>query len=178
MEIFLIRHTQTAVPRGTCYGRSDVPLAATAASDIQATLANVPACDFVHSSTSSRCELLAQALALRDGIEPATSSALLELDFGDWEGSLWADIPRTHSDPWAEDPWEHSPPNGENERTMWLRVNRWFNEELQPRSGRHAVIAHGGSLRILRCLILGLSASERWEWQIASGEVVPLTLPG
>ena len=176
MEIFLIRHTQTAVIRGTCYGRSDVPLAATAEQDIATTLSNIPTCDFVHSSTSSRCELLGRALALRDGVPLVTSPALLELDFGDWEGRPWQDIPREHSDPWAADTWERSPPNGENERDMWQRVHHWFNADLQPRTGRHAVIAHGGSLRILRCLILGLSASERWEWQIASGEVVRLSM--
>lgn len=176
MEIFLIRHTQTAVARGTCYGRSDVQLAPTATKDIASTLSYIPTCDFVHSSTSTRCQLLARALASRDGIEPTSSPALLELDFGDWEGKAWKDISRAHSDPWAEDTWEHSPPNGENEREMWQRVNRWFNDELQPRTGRHAVIAHGGSLRVLRCLILGLSAAERWEWQIQSGEVVPLLL--
>lgn len=176
MEIYLIRHTQTAVPRGICYGRSDVELAETATADIAATLANIPTCDFVHSSPSSRCELLARALSERDGVPVALNSALLEVNFGDWEGVSWNDIPRVESDPWAEDTWERSPPNGENERQMWLRVNRWFNNELQPRSGRHAIVAHGGSLRILRCLILGLSAAERWEWQIRSGEVVPLRL--
>jgi alpha-ribazole phosphatase len=176
MEILLIRHTQTAVAAGVCYGQSDVPLASTAAADISATLANIPACDVVHSSPASRCEVLARALAARDRCPLKFAPALLELNFGDWERQSWGAIPREQSDLWAEDTWVCSPPNGENERDLWARVSRWFDEDLQGGGGRQAVVAHGGSLRILRCLILGLEPEQRWARQISFGEVLPLRM--
>jgi len=176
MEILLIRHTRPAIDAGICYGQADIPLAATAAADIAATLANIPPCDVVHSSPAVRCEILARALATRDRCPLKFAPALLELSFGDWERQSWDDIPREQSDLWAEDTWVCSPPNGEKESDLWLRVNRWFAEDFQPRTGRQAVIAHGGTLRILRCLILGLAPEQRWARQISFGEVLALRM--
>jgi alpha-ribazole phosphatase len=176
MEILLIRHTQPAVEAGICYGQSDIPLAATATADIAATLRNIPTCDVVHSSPATRCEVLARALTARDRCPLQLAPALLELNFGDWERQSWGAIPREQSDLWSEDTWVCSPPNGENERDMWARVSGWFEHDFQPRVGRQAIIAHGGSLRILRCLILGLTPEQRWAQQISFGEVVALRL--
>jgi alpha-ribazole phosphatase len=170
MELFLIRHTAPAVVTGVCYGRSDLPLAAGAERDIQAALASLPKCDLVYSSPAQRCVKLAAALAERDACELKLASELQELDFGAWEQLPWARIPREHSDPWAADTWNRAPPGGETEQALWNRVASWYRGMLSAPVSRCAVVAHGGPLRVLRCLALDLSVEERWSWNLGWGE--------
>ncbi|HTU62216.1 MAG TPA: histidine phosphatase family protein, partial [Polyangiales bacterium] len=129
MEFALIRHTRCEVAAGTCYGHLDVPLAPTAAADIESTLSRIPGVDLVFSSPSRRCHSLAQALAARDGCEMRLREELREIHFGSWEGRRWDDIPRNQSDVWAADPWNEAPPGGESESQLWQRVAR-VTEEL------------------------------------------------
>jgi alpha-ribazole phosphatase len=131
MEFALIRHTRCEVAAGTCYGHLDVPLASTAAADIELTLSRVPPVDLVFSSPSQRCHSLARAIATRDGCEMELREDLRELNFGRWEGVRWDDIPRALSDTWAADPWNNAPPNGESESQLWLRAARVTEELLQ-----------------------------------------------
>ena len=172
MELYLIRHTAPAEMAGICYGRSDVPLAATAEQDIQRTIAPLPTFDRVYSSPAQRCMQLAKALAERDAIDPIVDAALSELDFGEWERLPWSAIPREHSDPWAADTWHRAPPGGETEQALWSRVSTWYATAIPQPVSRCAVVAHGGSLRVLRCLILGLPLAQRWDWSLGWGEHV------
>jgi alpha-ribazole phosphatase len=177
VDIYLIRHTAPSTAPGTCYGQLDVPLGDRAAAEIDATLAQLPRVNAVWSSPSQRCARLAAAIAQRDQCVLEYASALKELDFGAWEGLPWSHVPREQSDPWAEDPWNRSPPGGETEQALWQRVSDWYSQSLAQRIGPHAVVAHGGSLRMLRCLVLRLQSRQRWSWSIACGEVVRLHNP-
>lgn len=170
MEFFLIRHTAPAVVPGVCYGHTDVPLAETAEQDIQAALAPLPRFDLVYSSPAQRCLRLATTLAQRDEAPLMVAPELLELHFGEWEHLPWAQIPREHSDPWAEDTWNRAPPGGETEHALWTRVASWYRTASWSQAARCAVVAHGGSLRVLRCLILNLPIEERWSWTLNWGE--------
>ena len=155
---------------GICYGRTDVPLAATAEQDIQHVLAGLPGFDRVYSSPAQRCSKLAEALAQRDGCALIRVPALSELDFGEWEQLPWSRIPREHSDPWAADTWHRSPPGGETEQALWSRVSAWYATAVSQPVARCAIVAHGGSLRVLRCLVLGLPVEQRWDWSLGWGE--------
>jgi alpha-ribazole phosphatase len=170
MEIFLVRHTTPALMPGVCYGRSDVPLADSAERDIEAALKPLPKFDVVYSSPAQRCARLATVLAQRDGCSLFLSPALQELDFGDWEQLPWSQVPREHSDPWAADTWNLAPPGGETEQALWNRVSTWYPTAVAEPVSRCAIVAHGGSLRVLRCLILGLGLEERWAWTLGWGE--------
>ena len=80
MELYLIRHTALDSTTGICYGRTDVPLAASAEQDIQRVLAVLPTFEHVYSSPAQRCTRLAEALALRDQCALTVDPALGELD--------------------------------------------------------------------------------------------------
>lgn len=198
MELILIRHTRCDVAEGTCYGRLDVPLAQTSAADIASTLAQTPSVGLIFSSPSSRCHKLALALAARDNCPIRLLPDLMELNFGEWEGRRWSDVPRELSDPWAEDPWHRAPPRGESESELWARVQRAAVElqntarpsncltspaanKQSPVSDaeaqtdatpRIAVVSHGGPLRLLRCLLTGAPVEERWSRSMELGKVV------
>ena len=170
MEFFLIRHTAPAVEKGVCYGQTDVPLAESAERDIDLSLAVLPKFDLVYSSPAQRCLRLATALARRDKCPLTLAPELQELHFGEWEKLPWETIPREHSDPWAADTWNRAPPGGETEQALWTRVASWYRTALSSPVSRCAVVAHGGSLRVLRCQILGLPVEDRWSWSLSWGE--------
>lgn len=170
MEFFLIRHTAPAVDKGVCYGQTDLPLAETAERDIDLALAPLPKFDLVYSSPAQRCLRLATALARRDKCPLTIAPELQELHFGEWEELPWTRIPREHSDPWAADTWNRAPPGGETEQALWTRVASWYRTASSSSVSRCAVVAHGGSLRVLRCLILGLPVEDRWSWSLSWGE--------
>jgi alpha-ribazole phosphatase len=176
MEFALIRHTRCDIAAGTCYGQLDIPLASTAAADIEQTLSRVPPVDLVFSSPSQRCQTLAQAIAHRDTCVVQTRPDLRELSFGAWEGVRWADILRASSDEWAMDTWHRAPPDGESESQLWHRVARATEEFLRLEGvNRIAVVSHGGPLRHLRCLLTGIPSSERWSWSCECGDVTRVT---
>ena len=175
MQIVLIRHTPTAAREGTCYGHLDLPLADDASASIAATLANVTRTDEVFSSPSQRCAVLARALAERDGSPLTLAPQIQELNFGAWEGLSWSEIPRALSDPWSEDAWNRAPPGGETEQALWQRVEAWRKAALAGKTGRVAIVAHAGSLRILRCQLLGFEPAHRWSWRIGYGETESIT---
>jgi alpha-ribazole phosphatase len=71
------------------------------------------------------------------------------MDFGDWEGQLWDDVPRDALDAWAADPWHFAAPGGESGAALVGRV-RAFWQALP--EGDHIVITHGGPLKVLVAL--------------------------
>lgn len=144
----LVRHTRPAVAEGTCYGRLDLDLAASAPADLCTALGGVPPVTRVYASPARRCRALAAALAARDGAPLVEDERLLEFDFGTWEGQPWAALERAAIDAWAADPWHYAPGGGETLAGVWARVEA-FRRDLAGAAGRTAIVAHHGPLRIL-----------------------------
>lgn len=121
MGLIFLRHPRVAAP-GLCYGRKDVPLAVGAEEAVARAVLRVPKARRLISSPSARCRVLAEGVAGALGLAAEIDPRLLELDFGAWEGRLWAEIPRTESDPWAQDPLRRAPPGGERFLDLQARV--------------------------------------------------------
>lgn len=92
---------------------------------------------------------------------------LVELDFGEWEGSTWEAVHREHGEAlsaWGED-WVHrAPPSGETFAAQVRRCEAWLDALLQEMSRSETndsqcaiVVTHGGSIRALACRLLGWS---------------------
>lgn len=160
MDLYLIRHTRTQAEPGLCYGRLDVPLAATRAEDCAAVAGRLPAVQALWSSPLARCRTLAEAIAARSGVAPVFDARLSELDFGEWEGRRWDAIDRGESDPWAIAYRDVAPPGGETYRDLCARVGAAL-EELNAAGGQCvAVVTHAGPIRaaLARCLQLAPEA--------------------
>ena len=161
--IWLVRHTAVRLPPGLCYGRLDVALAQTAAADIAAITAMLPAAPVI-TSPAQRCVALAAAITPDHRVD----ARLLELDFGTWEGLAWDDVPRAALDAWAADPWGFAPPGGESGLALLARVQAFWNDTpARPL----IIISHGGPLRLLRALAEG-RPPEILEKPPALGEVI------
>lgn len=71
MNIYLIRHTSVDVPKGLCYGQSDVPLRPTFEIEAAVTKAKIESIhfDMAYTSPLSRCTRLAQYCGFGDTIQ-------------------------------------------------------------------------------------------------------------
>ncbi|MDR2240993.1 MAG: alpha-ribazole phosphatase family protein [Zoogloeaceae bacterium] len=145
MELFLIRHPPPAVPEGTCYGRSDIGLAAPPAASAARLRGLLPDGIPVYTSPLMRCRSLAEALSPA----PVTDARLVEMDFGEWELQRWDDIERAAFDAWAADILDSAPPGGESAAAMLARALDFFDELRRGGAPAAAVVSHAGLLRVL-----------------------------
>lgn len=153
MILHLIRHPRPLVVPGICYGRLDVAgeNPAVVATRLRAELpAGLP----VFSSPLRRCRDLALCLDARAVFD----ERLREMDFGDWEGRSWDDIPRPELDAWAADVAGYAPPGGESPRQLQQRALAFVAGLTVPEA---VVVTHAGVIRVLVAHCRGLPP-ERW----------------
>lgn len=165
--MIFLRHPKTAAPAGLCYGRFEPPDGAEAHAAVAAALAATPPVAAVIASPARRCRALAEALSARDGAPLRLDARLLELDFGAWEGRLWAEIDRAESDAWCADPIRRAPPGGETFAALRARVGA----ALSDAPAEAALVCHAGPIRAARMLLTGAS------FETAFAEPVPYAAP-
>lgn len=158
MKLHLIRHPNPAVAPGTCYGRLDVDLdAGVAPAQIEGLLQRLPRVRAVVSSPTRRCEVLARAIADRDGLALRGEAGFAELDFGDWEGLRWDDVPRVALDHWAQDVWTRAAGGcGETYGALSERVLAALAHCAASGVDDLAVVTHAGPMRALLARFRGL----------------------
>jgi probable phosphoglycerate mutase len=109
-----------------------------------------------HSSPLRRAVETAQLLG---GAEPERHPALIEMDWGEWEGWTLAELSSRFGPAFERNEaagLDFRPPRGESPREVRERVQDWLRQ-LRP-SGRSAVVVtHNGVLRAL------LSAATGWD---------------
>ncbi|HLP17944.1 MAG TPA: alpha-ribazole phosphatase family protein [Bacteroidota bacterium] len=145
MEILLIRHTTPDVPAGTCYGQSDLDVAASFNAETEAIRRRLPE-GYVRvvSSPLRRCRKLAAALFPGAHIEFV--DALKEIDCGEWEMKKWDELAEAESRAWAADFVHRQFPGGENYLQLSARVVAEF-ERIVARGEDTVIVAHGGVIR-------------------------------
>ena len=167
--MILVRHTRVAAAPGLCYGRTDVPLAATFADEAAAIRRQLPPClGLVCASPAQRCRQLADTLG---AVEIRVDPRLQELDFGAWENRLWSDLPRAEVDPWAADYVDLAPPGGETFRALAARVDA-FRRDL--RSPEAVIVTHGGVIRAWLSLAAHQPLSESFAREVPYGACLPV----
>lgn len=172
--MILLRHGRPATT-GTCYGRSDPPLAEPPAQLARRVAAVLPPVDRCFASPSPRCLDLARALHA----DPVPVPALRELDFGSWEGLRWDDVDRAELDAWAAAPLDHRVGGGERGRDVHARVATWLaggagepDRAIGPPGPDDLVVGHAGSIRALAAVVLGEPFETTWRWPVP--HAVPL----
>lgn len=145
MEVVLIRHTSVAVPKGTCYGQTDVPVAETFESEAAVTKHNLgdEPFDAVYSSPLMRARKLASYCGYTD---PTVDDRLKEMNMGDWEMRRFDDISDENLKKYYDD-FLHTPTtNGESFEQLYARVAAFLDVLKTKNYRRVAVFAHGGVL--------------------------------
>jgi alpha-ribazole phosphatase len=169
MFLHLIRHPKPLIEAGICYGRHDCP-AENALSAAGVLLAELPAGLPVWSSPLRRCRELAEQLHAQSSID----DRLAEMNFGDWEGRRWDDIPRAELDAWAADVAGYAPPGGESPRDLQRRALDFVASLDVPEA---VIVTHAGVIRTLLAHWQGLPP-ERWtELNFAYGSCTRVDVP-
>lgn len=145
MEIILIRHTSVDVPKGVCYGQTDVPLRDSFKEEATITAQQLQddVFDAVFTSPLSRCTRLAEHCGYPDAIRDAR---LKELDFGEWEMQEFDKIDDPRLQEWYDDYFHVAATGGESFMMQLQRVSEFLDEVSRQKYGRVAVFAHGGVL--------------------------------
>jgi len=149
MKVYLIRHTSPDVPKGTCYGQTDVPVASSFREEAAATLAAIPDVKFdkVYSSPLTRARLLADYCGYP---APRLDNRLKELNFGRWEMQKYDEIDDPYIQEWYDNFVDAPIPGGESFREMYDRIAD-FLDELKTKEYQDVLIfAHGGVLACAR----------------------------
>lgn len=152
MRLFLIRHPQPDVAAGTCYGRTDLPLAADPTLCAESLRGLLPTAAPLFSSPLTRCRQLAEELHPT----PFFDDRLLELDFGDWEMQAWDAIDRAALDAWAADPLNFVPPGGEAVASLRLRVVDFLMQLPE----EAVLVAHAGVMKVCAAELAGVAPDE------------------
>jgi broad specificity phosphatase PhoE len=156
ITLALLRHGHTSWNReGRLQGRTDMPLDDTARAQLQSLALPAHWADAtLWSSPLSRASETAELVAAR---APRHDPALIEMNWGDWEGQMRADL---FADPKAdyrdiEDwGWHYTPPNGEAPNALRQRLIPWA---LALR-GRNIAVCHIGVMRVL------LAHAMKWDF--------------
>jgi alpha-ribazole phosphatase len=164
--LLFIRHAETDMA-GTFCGHSNPPVNARGHQQILVLLKALDAepIDAVYSSDLQRAATTADALAKAFACPSATTSALREINFGEWEGLTWPEI-ETKDEAYARD-WSNAYPNlpapgGESFDAFQARVLDQV-QHLLTLDGCFAVVTHAGVMRVVLRALCGLDEKETWE---------------
>jgi probable phosphoglycerate mutase len=153
VELYLVRHGETEWSRARRHtSRTDVPLSPAGEAEARSLgvhLAGLEV-DRVLASPMSRATITARLAGFGDKLE--TTPALLEFDYGDYEGLTTAQI-RARRPGW--DLFRDGCPGGETVAAVAERA-RPLVAELTAGDGRVLVFGHGHHLRIMAACYLGL----------------------
>ncbi len=177
MKLTVVRHTSVDVPKGICYGITDVAVASSfgdEADRVRKKLKN-EMFDAVFSSPLKRCTQLAGKLAGKLCVTP--DDRITELDFGDWEMTTWdAIFESSVGKAWFADYVHAVCPKGESFAYQMRRISS-FLTFLKEQPFHHVlVVSHAGVLRALMCLLQDKTPDEAFRTPIEYGQVVQFNL--
>jgi probable phosphoglycerate mutase len=111
------------------------------------------------------------------GRSPQTDPALIEMNWGDWEGQrrvdLFADPDTDYRDieDWG---WNYTPPNGEPPRALRERLVHWASTL----SGMNVAVCHIGVMRVLLAHAMGWDFDGPAPFQIKRNRLYLISIDG
>ncbi|QOG03983.1 alpha-ribazole phosphatase [Flavobacterium sp. MDT1-60] len=178
MEIYLVRHTETACEKGICYGQSDVDLTEPFDSIFENILSQLPSEAIIFSSPLKRCVTLAKYI--HDNIKTLSyqkDKRLMEMNFGDWEMKNWNDILPEQLNPWMEDFVNFPASNGESFVELHNRVEGFLTDLTSKEINQPVIIVcHAGIIRSILCHHSSLPLKDAFQNKVDFGEVIKIEL--
>ncbi len=180
-QVIFVRHGQTdANAAGLLLGRTDPDLNATGVAQAGAIAARVAAFgpERVLTSPLARCAQTAAVIAEACGIATVgTEPRLVEVDYGEYDGLPFADLPRDLVVRWRTEA-DFAPPGGESLAEVGVRVAGFATEVLAD-LGRAPVVAvsHVSPIKAAVCWALGLPDLAAWRFRLDNATMTRLA-PG
>ena len=173
-RLLLVRHGETNWNKESRFqGIRDIPLNDNGRSQGRKArdfLQDIPI-DFAVSSSMMRPKETAEIiLEQHSGVELTTTSELIEICHGLWEGMLETEIQAEYGEllqQWKDKPETVQMPEGENLQQVWDRgVSAWnkiaaqYSNTETPQTG--LVVAHDAINKVIICYLLGLKPDNFW----------------
>ena len=154
--LILVRHGQTSYSAEHRYcGHSDIALTETGMRQAAASATAVAErgdIDLVVSSPLQRCQTTAKMIAEKTGAELETHDALIEVNFGNWEGLTFQQAQDNNAelhDAWITDA-SLTPPEGESLAQVHRRVREFRKQLVAKHPGKTiAVVSHVNPIKSL-----------------------------
>jgi broad specificity phosphatase PhoE len=162
--ILFVRHGQTEANRQRlALGRADPPLTERGVEQADALGARLASIDVasVFASPLLRARQTAAPIAAAVGAEVIVDDRLIELDYGEWDGRSFPDLPPDALARWQTDP-TFAPPGGESLRTVAERVAGFCTDLLDGPT----VVAVSHVSPIKAAVTWALGASEELGWRM------------
>lgn len=180
MNVYLVRHTSVDVPRGICYGQSDVPVRETFPQEAETVKAklqylvckgvlpdiqfqsgpgDVPAKDRMEKEALKFDAVYTSPLSRCTRLaefcgygDAQREPRILELDFGEWEMQEYKEIKDPHLEVWFEDWINVRATGGESFRDQFDRVSAFLQELKGTGLENVLLFCHGGVLACAKVL--------------------------
>lgn len=111
--------------------------------------------DAVYTSPLTRARRTAEGVNLYHHLPIQVEEGLIEINGGQWEGKLWAELPKLFPKEarfWSDEPWDYEPEGGESMRAVYDRIWKAVQKlALQHPGQTIAAVSHGCSIRNLLC---------------------------
>jgi broad specificity phosphatase PhoE len=158
--LLLVRHGETDWNRdGRWQGHADTPLNERGREQARELAATLERVDAVYASDLARARETAEILADRHGLEVRLDARLRERGFGAWEGLTDAEVRERFADAFERygRGEGHGADDAEPHVSVLERVRSFVDDVLERHVDDYVVVvAHGGSLRVIRALAEGL----------------------
>jgi len=170
-ELYLIRHGDVGA-QGRYIGSSNPQLTATGREQIALLSQGMQtaALELVFCSPLKRCRQSLEHLGVVARV--VMCEELREVDFGEWEGKSASEIlagDGTAFAGWASGSSDFCCPGGESLRSFYQRITVFWEMLRARQEHRLLLVTHGGVIRHLLCLALGLPWEKYLSFDIALG---------
>jgi alpha-ribazole phosphatase len=175
VKLVLLRHPPVDAPDGMCYGSSDRRLAPGWegwVENVRDLLRGIRGQISVASSPLARCRVPARGL----GEELIVDERLREMDFGEWEGKPWHQIPRREIDRWQADLVNAAPPGGESLAVVNARAESFLEHARSANVDALVAVTHAGPIRCMLALALAMPLQHLFRLRVDPGSVSVVTL--
>ena len=182
LRLLLIRHGEALANRdGAFLGRRNDHLTTKGLAQAQE-LANrlrEHAIDAMYTSPLQRALATARAISDERTFDPIPAQALMEQDFGDWDGKLVHDVVTgtpEQFDAWRMGGPDLAPPGGETLVSVADRVSEFFhNVRQQHQPGQTiAFVGHAGNFQALLCRLFGIPLRPLWPFKLAIASITEI----
>lgn len=169
-EIWIVRHGQTDWNvEGRYQGQADQPLNAVGLEQARRAADRLRGCDFaaIYSSDLQRAHVTAQIIAAELGLPVQVDRRLREVNQGEWEGMLTADIQQRYAEEWAArraDRLHAAPPGGESLAQVAARVLAGVADIVNRHPDQKVLlVSHGLALAVVRCAAEGAPLTDAFQ---------------
>lgn len=167
LELILVRHGETEWNKEDYFrGHEDVKLNATgiAQADCVADALKDKVFEAIYSSTLKRSMVTARRIAAPHEIEVRERPALLDINYGTWQGKKEKDVALKFPplyERWQNTPWKVKFPGGDSVKKVWKRVNTGLRELLFLHgTGTVVLVSHRIPLKMMTTYLLGKHLNE------------------